>query len=66
MMTNNNNTVESDLPTNIGKPARRALVRDGYVRLEQLSNVSKTELLKLHGMGSNALGLIKIALVTKG
>ena len=66
MMTYNNNSVESDLPTNIGKPARRALEGAGYVRLEQLSNVSENELLKLHGVGPKALGLINLALADKG
>ena len=42
---------ESDLPSELSAPARRALVGAGYLRLEQLSKVSETELKQLHGMG---------------
>lgn len=60
------NESESDLPLKIGNPARRALARAGYVRLEQLTQVSEAELLKLHGMGPKALGLLRQALAAKG
>lgn len=57
---------ESDFPANIGNPARRALAAAGYVRLEQLTNVSEAELLKLHGVGPKALERLRRALETQG
>jgi DNA-directed RNA polymerase alpha subunit len=56
----------SDLPSGIGKPARRALDAAGYSRLEQLALVREADLLKLHGMGPKALGLIREALAARG
>jgi hypothetical protein len=60
------NDVESDLPTNIGKPAGQALAVAGYNRLEQLAQVSEKEILKLHGVGPKAVGLLRQALAAKG
>lgn len=51
---------------NIAKPALRALNNAGYSKLEQLSDVSEQELLKLHGMGQKALSILKQALAEKG
>lgn len=56
----------SDLPSGIGKPARRALDAAGYSRLEQLALVREADLLKLHGVGPKALGLIREALAARG
>jgi dihydrofolate reductase len=60
------NEAESDLPTNIGKPAGQALAVAGYNRLEQLAQVSEKELLKLHGVGPKAVGLLRQALAAEG
>ena len=57
---------ESDLPMKLSAPARRALVGAGYVRLEQLTRVSETELKQLHGMGPKALGQLREALQARG
>jgi DNA-directed RNA polymerase alpha subunit len=57
---------KNDLPAGIGQPATRALAAAGYTNLEQLSSVTEAELLKLHGMGPKALGLIRSALQAKG
>ncbi|CAG9621832.1 helix-hairpin-helix domain-containing protein [Sutcliffiella rhizosphaerae] len=59
-------TPESDLPSKIGKPATRALVRAGYLRLEQFTELTESDVLKLHGMGPKAMGIIKDALEEKG
>ncbi len=58
--------LESDLPTNIGQPATRALHGAGYLRLEQLPQVSEAELKKLHGVGPKALERLRQALEMKG
>jgi hypothetical protein len=57
---------ESDFPDKIGKPARQALLAAGYVRLEQLATVREAEVLKLHGMGPKALGMLRQALADRG
>ena len=51
-----------DLPTDIGKPARQALVDAGYRRLEQLAGWDESEILALHGTGPKALGRLRRAL----
>ncbi len=57
---------ETDFPRGLSKPAQRALAAAGYVRLEQLTTVRAAELLKLHGMGPKALGLLRRALEASG
>lgn len=64
-MTNSQN-LASDLPTGLARPARRALVGAGYTRLDQLTQVSEDEVLKLHGMGPKALEQLQRALAAKG
>jgi hypothetical protein len=66
MSMNNNNGTVSDLPKGIGKPALRALTSAGYVLLEQFSKLTEAEVMKLHGMGPKAMGLIREALAEKG
>ncbi len=55
-----------ELPTNIGRPAIRALQAAGYKSLNQLTSTSEAELLKLHGVGPKALRLLKEALEAEG
>jgi DNA repair protein RadC len=57
---------ESDLPSELAKPAQRALYEAGYLRLEQLTKVSETELKQLHGIGPNAIKTLRRALDAKG
>ena len=61
-----NKEPESNFPAKIGAPATRALVNAGYTRLEQLTQVSEAELLKLHGFGPKALGILRSELNEKG
>jgi hypothetical protein len=58
--------LESDLPAGLGKPARRALAAAGYVRLEQLTEVSEAEIMELHGVGPTALERLRSALAARG
>lgn len=55
-----------DLPAPLAKPARRALARAGYTRLEQFAKLTEAEVRDLHGMGPKALDLIRDALAAKG
>jgi len=57
---------ENDLPPGLAQPALRALRAAGYTHLEQFTGITEAELLKLHGMGPKALGLIRSALQARG
>jgi hypothetical protein len=56
---------DTDFPK-IGAPATRALVNAGYLRLEQLTEVTEADLAKLHGMGPKALRILRAALDEQG
>jgi DNA-directed RNA polymerase alpha subunit len=62
----NMSNLKSDLPTELAKPAQRALEGAGYFRLEQFTKLSEVEVLKLHGMGPKALEQIRRALNERG
>jgi hypothetical protein len=53
-------TEETDLPK-LAAPARRALMGAGYTRLEHLTEVKESEVMRLHGMGPNALRALRAA-----
>lgn len=56
---------ESDLPK-LASPAQRALAGAGITQLNQLTRMTEAELLKLHGMGPNAIQKLRAALKEKG
>jgi hypothetical protein len=58
-------TEETDLPK-LAAPARRALIGAGYTRLEDLTQVKESEIMKLHGMGPNAMQVLRKALQERG
>ncbi|HEX9990597.1 MAG TPA: hypothetical protein VGE45_19230 [Chloroflexia bacterium] len=66
MKRNQHDQPESDLPSGLSMPARRALASAGYTQLEQLSRISEADLKKLHGMGPKAIAQLRDALGTKG
>lgn len=55
-----------DLPRGIGAPALRALAAAGFSRLDQLATVTEADLLKLHGMGPKAIGILRAQLAAEG
>jgi hypothetical protein len=55
----------TDLPK-LAAPARRALLGAGFTRLEDLTRVSEAEVMKLHGMGPNAMRALRAALAERG
>ncbi|MGM0876573.1 MAG: DNA-binding protein [Bacillota bacterium] len=61
----NKDTKEICLP-NIGKPATRAITNAGYNKLTQLTQVTESEILKLHGVGPKAVRILNEALKEKG
>lgn len=48
------------------RPAERAMNEIGITSLNQLTAVSESELLKLHGMGPKAITILKAALAEHG
>ena len=48
------------------KPAQRALVAAGYIRLVQLTQARESDLARLHGMGPKALAQLREALAARG
>ncbi len=66
MKMNQSDQGESNLPVELGQPARRALVGAGYPRLEQLTKINEDEVKQLHGIGPKAIGLLHRALETLG
>jgi uncharacterized protein YdhG (YjbR/CyaY superfamily) len=50
----------------LAAPARRALSAAGYTRLDQLAQVSESDLTNLHGMGATAMAALREALHERG
>ena len=65
-MTQNNRDETCEFPEKIGKPATRALQGAGYIKLEQLTRLTEKDLLKLHGVGPKAIGILRLALEERG
>ena len=56
----------NDFPKGLSRPAIRALSTAGFTHLEQLTGIKEAELLKLHGMGPKAIGILRDALNARG
>jgi hypothetical protein len=56
---------ENDLPK-LAAPARRALIGAGYTRLEHLTEVKESDVMQLHGMGPNAMRMLRNTLKERG
>lgn len=66
MSQHDNEHGKMHLPPELSKPAQRALLATGYVRLEQLTKISETDLLKLHGVGPKSIRQLRQALNSMG
>jgi hypothetical protein len=68
MTFNQDGPLESDLPAELARPARRALAGAGYTRLAQLAAITEAEVKQLHrmGMGPKANDQLRRALGAKG
>jgi hypothetical protein len=53
-------------PAGLAKPALRALHNAGLLTLKDLSRTSESQLATLHGIGPNALALLKGAMAAAG
>ena len=58
--------MKTPFPKGIAQPAWRALIGAGYSHLEELANVRKADLLKLHGMGPKAIRVLEDTLSLEG
>jgi len=58
--------VRTEYPDRIGKVAAHELAINGYTRYDQLTIVSKKELLKLHGIGPKAIRILDEELKARG
>jgi hypothetical protein len=65
MKPKSDNQPEGDIPR-ISKPANQALIEAGYLRLEQLTQVTEADLLRLHGMGPKGIRMLREVLNAKG
>ena len=59
-------TKKSDLPEQLAAPAQRALAGARIQNLNQLSKFTETEIKQMHGIGPNALKLLRSALNASG
>jgi hypothetical protein len=50
------------LPPKLAKPAQRALANAGIAHLEQVAEMGEANLLKLHGIGPNAVQQLREAM----
>ncbi|MBT2510765.1 DNA-binding protein [Streptomyces sp. ISL-98] len=56
----------TEFPPQIGRPACRALALNGYMRYDQLTSVTSSELLKIHGVGPKAIRILEQELAARG
>jgi predicted flap endonuclease-1-like 5' DNA nuclease len=56
----------TDLPPGLAKPAQRALAEAGVTQLEQLTHFGADEIAQMHGIGPNALRVLRQALDEQG
>ena len=57
---------ESDLPSTLSAPALRALTAAGCMQLEDVAKLSEKEIKQLHGVGPNAIAMLRQALKDHG
>ena len=57
---------ESGFPAGLAQPAQRALAGAGITRLAHLTQFNETQVKQLHGIGPNALALLRRALKANG
>lgn len=56
----------SEFPRSLGKVAARELRHHGYTRFDQLTAVSASDLLSIHGVGPKAIRILREELHARG
>lgn len=56
----------SEFPRSLGKVATRELAVHHLTRYDQLTSVSESELLSIHGVGPKAVGILREELAARG
>lgn len=56
----------SALPAGLSAPAGRALSQAGYTRIEQFTEVTEADVLKLHGTGPRTVETLRLGLAARG
>ena len=59
-------SIKDRFPKGVARPALRALYAAGFTTLDQLTKLSESELLALHGMGPNAVQKLREGLNAQG
>lgn len=58
--------VPTEFPREIGRTARRELAVHGYTRFDQLTAVTPSQLLQIHGVGPKAVRILAEQLAARG
>lgn len=61
-MSKTKEPVKDAFPVKLAAPAQRALANAGITSLKQLTKYTEAEVMKLHGMGPNAMKQLQQAL----
>lgn len=57
---------DSEFPRSLGTVAVRELAVHRFTRYDQLTGVTESELLKIHGVGPKAIGILRDELRARG
>jgi hypothetical protein len=58
--------VPTEYPQRLGRTARRELAVNGYIRYDQLTDVTAAQLLAIHGVGPKAIRILGEELAERG
>lgn len=58
--------VPTEFPREIGRTARRELAVHGYTRFDQLTAVTSSQVLQIHGVGPKAVRILSEHLAVRG
>lgn len=56
----------TEFPHGIGRVAKRELSANGYTRYDQLTTTTAKDLLRIHGIGKKAVGILREELASRG
>ena len=65
-MAGHNEATRTEFTPRIGNVARRELALNGYMRYDQLTDVTPGQLLRIHGVGPKAIRILEEDLAVRG